>query len=48
MFGSHFIYDGMDFCELVSTEETQVDNMLLKFGIDRVDEIMVPTTLTAK
>ena len=29
MFGTHFIYDGMDFCELVATEEKQVDNMLL-------------------
>ena len=39
MFGAHFIYDDMDYCELVALEEQQVDNLLAKFGIEPDDTL---------
>ena len=42
MFGTHYIYDGQDFLALVALEENQIDNILEKFGIEKLDTLTIP------
>ena len=40
MFGSYFIYDGMDYFAVVATELEQINSLMNRFGID----FQVPAT----